>query len=167
MGGVKKWPQVGGPPISVGRLALMLTTLGQQFMFLMEHDIISPTGVCHKCLQVITGNWIVKGNFRYWICVACKVVTSCRFGTVLYKSKMKLKNWVLLAYCFTKRNGTYAQTVNEASLPQEGYEDRSLSTRTINRFFSMLCWQDIRKNKEKIGGVGTIIEGDESLLNVK
>ena len=167
MGGVRKWPQVGGPPISVGRLVLMLTTLGQQLLFLLEHDIISPTGVCHKCLQVITGTWTVKGNTRYWKCLACKVVTSCRFGTVLYKSKMKLKNWVLLAYCFTERNRTYAQTANEASLPQEGYEDRSLSTRTINRwyrFFRMLCRLDFRKNKEKIGGEGTIIEGDESLF---
>ena len=97
MGGVRKWPLVEGPPISVGRLVLMLTTLGEQLLFLMQHDIISPTGVCHKCLQVITGEWIAKGNWRYWKCLDCKVVTSCRFGTVLYKSKLKIKNWVLLA----------------------------------------------------------------------
>ena len=69
--------------------------------------------------------------------------------------------------CFTERNRTYVQTANEASLPQEGFEDRSLSTRTINRwfrFFRMLCRQDFRKNKDKIGGEGTIIEGDESLF---
>ena len=151
MGGVRKWPLVEGPPISVGRLVLMLTTLGEQLLFLMQHDIISPTGVCHKCLQVITGDWIVKGNLRYWKCLACKVVTSCRFGTVLYKSKLKIKNWVLLAYCFTERNRTYAQTANEASLPQEGYEDRTLSPRTINRwfrYFRMLCRQDFRKNED-------------------
>ena len=35
--------------------------------------------------------------------------------------KMKLKNWILLAFCFTERNKSYAQTSHEASLPQERY----------------------------------------------
>ena len=55
MGGEKRWPLVEGPPISVGRLVLMLTTVGEQLMFLMKHDIISNNGLCHKCDQVITG----------------------------------------------------------------------------------------------------------------
>ena len=36
------------PPISIGRLVLMLTTVGQQYLFLQQHDIIPSTGVCHK-----------------------------------------------------------------------------------------------------------------------
>ena len=95
------------------------------------------------------------------------VMTSCRYGSVLYQSKMKIKNWVLLAYCFTERHRTHASTVNEASLPQEGYVDRTLSTRTILRwfrYFRMLCRDDFKKNKSKIGGEGSILEGDESLF---
>ena len=126
MGGEKRWPLVEGPPISVGRLVLMLTTVGEQLMFLMKHDIISDNGLCHKCDQVITGEWVVKGNGRYWRCKDCAVMTSCRYGTVLYQSKMKIKNWVLLAYCFTERHRTHASTVNEVSLPKEGYVDRTL-----------------------------------------
>ena len=148
MGGEKRWPLVEGPPISVGRLVLMLTTVGEQLMFLMKHDIISDNG-------------------RYWRCKDCAVMTSCRYGTVLYQSKMKIKNWVLLAYCFTERHRTHASTVNEASLPQEGYVDRTLSTRTILRwfrYFRMLCRDDFKKNKSKIGGEGSILEGDESLF---
>ena len=167
MGGEKRWPLVEGPPISVGRLVLMLTTVGEQLMFLMKHDIISDNGLCHKCDQVITGEWVVKGNGRYWRCKDCAVMTSCRYGTVLYQSKMKIKNWVLLAYCFTERHRTHASTVNEASLPQEGYVDRTLSTRTILRwfrYFRMLCRDDFKKNKSKIGGEGSILEGDESLF---
>ena len=53
-------------------------------------------------------------------------MTSCRYGTVLYHNKMKIKNWVLLAYCFTERHRTHASTVNEVSLPKEGYVDRTL-----------------------------------------
>ena len=92
-----------GPPISIGRLVLMLTTVGQQYLFLQQHDIIPSTGVCHKCHQVILGSPIVKGNERFWNCKKCKAVTTTRFGTVLYKSKMKLKNWILLAFCFTEQ----------------------------------------------------------------
>ena len=92
MGGEKRWPLVEGPPISVGRLVLMLTTVGEQLMFLMKHDIISDNGLCHKCDQVITGEWVVKGNGRYWRCKDCAVMTSCCYGTVLYQSKMKIKN---------------------------------------------------------------------------
>ena len=104
---------------------------------------------------------------RYWKCKVCNVLTTARFGTVLYKSKLKLKNWIMLAYCFTERNRTYAQTKAEASLPQEGYEDRSLSERTINRwyrFFRSLCRKDFRKNKKQLGGKGLVVEGDESLF---
>ena len=54
MGGEKRWPLVEGPPISVGRLVQMLTTVGEQLMFLMNHDIISDNGLCHKCDQVKT-----------------------------------------------------------------------------------------------------------------
>ena len=83
------------------------------------------------------------------------------------ESKMRIKNWVLLAYCFTERHRTHASTVNEVSLPQEGYVDRTLSTRTILRwfrYFRMLCRDDFKKNKSKIGGEGSILEGDESLF---
>ena len=38
MGSEKRGPLVEGPPISVGRLVLMLTTVGEQLMFLMKHD---------------------------------------------------------------------------------------------------------------------------------
>ena len=71
MGGEKRWPLVEGPPISVGRLVLMLTTVGEQLMFLMKHDIISDNGLCHKCDQVITGEWvsemkILEKEFDYY-----------------------------------------------------------------------------------------------------
>ena len=142
-----------GPPISIVRLVLMLTTVGQQYLFLQQHDIIPSTGVCHKCHQVILGSPIVKGNERFWNCKKCKAVTTTRFGTVLYKSKMKLKNWILLAFCFTERNKSYAQTSNEASLPQEGYEDRTLSGTTMNRwyrFFRKLCRNDFQRQGGRI-----------------
>ena len=53
--------------------------------------------------------------------------------------------WILLAFCFTERNKTYAHTFNEASLPQEGYEDRTLSANTINRWYD--SFSDVGENR--------------------
>ena len=93
-------------PVSIGSLLLMLTTYGQQVAFLMQHDILARTGVCHECHTPISGDYKVKGNKRYWHCRACQLTTSLRYGTVLYRTKMKLNNFVFLAYCFTERNRT-------------------------------------------------------------
>ena len=164
---MRKWAKVSGPPVSLARLTLMLTTLGQQIAFMISQDIFSTTGLCHKCGLTIPGEAKTCGNKVYWDCTKCKARTSNRFGSVLYRCKMRLNNWILLAYCFTERNRTYAQTINEASLPMEGYQDRTLSSRTVLRwfrFFRSLCRKDYWENKVKIGGAGTIIEGDESMF---
>ena len=121
-----------GPPISIVRLVLMLTTVGQQYLFLQQHDIIPSTGVCHKCHQVILGSPIVKGNERFWNCKKCKAVTTTRFGMVLYKSKMKLKNWILLAFCFTERNKT------KRWLPQSGAYN-------LNEMLDLFQWFYLQK----------------------
>jgi len=106
-----------GPPISIGRLVLMLSTVGQQYLFLQQHDIIPSTGVCHKCHQVILGSPIVKGNERFWNCKKCKAVTTTRFGTMLYKSKMKLD---LDPSCFllhrTKQDQAVATSIRSLQL---------------------------------------------------
>ena len=129
MGGEKRWPLVEGPPISVGRLVLMLTTVGEQLMFLMKHDIISDNGLCHKCDQVITGEWVVKGNGRYWRCKDCAVMTSCRYGTVLYQSKMKIKKWVLLALLAGKSGSIKFWT----NLMSVSYHDKRLQLGFTNK----------------------------------
>ena len=47
-----------------------------------------------------------------------------RFGTIFYKSKLKLINFVMMVYCFTKWNRKNAQTSNKESLPQNNYKDK-------------------------------------------
>ena len=78
-----------GPSVSIVRLVLMLTTVGQQYLFLQQHDIIPSTGVCHKCHQVILGSPIVKGNERFWNCKKCKAVTTTRFGAFQIPNETK------------------------------------------------------------------------------
>ena len=109
--------------VSLGRLTLLLATTAQQVEFLQEQDILPIAGTCHKCHNVIYNNYKEKGTKRYWICPTCKLSTSIRYGTVLYNSNMQLNRFVMMVYCFTERNKTYAQTINECCLPSEDYKD--------------------------------------------
>ena len=90
-----------------------------------------------------------------------------KYGTIFYQSNIKHISFILLAYCFTERNRNHSQTSSEASLPQENYMDRTLSSTTIQRrynFFSWICVKDYRKTRTKIGEEGVILEGDESMF---
>ena len=111
------------PPVSISLFAMMLTTIGQQVTFLQDKNILPKTGLCRKCYATILGEYKVKKNERYWRCTKCNITTSLRFGTILYQTKLKLINFIMLVYCFTERNRTNAQTSNKASLPQENYKD--------------------------------------------
>ena len=155
------------PAVSISRLVMMLTTMGQQISFLQTNDILPKRGFCQKCHEEIKGEMKVKGNHRYWKCKSCKVKTSLRYGTILYDAKIKLINFICLVYCFTEKNRTKCQISNEASLPQENYQDRTTSSRTILRwfkFFRWICVKDYRKTNTKLGGYGVILEGDESMF---
>ena len=155
------------PFISISRFVAMLTTIGQQILFLQENNILPKTGFCQKCQETIKGEMKVKGNHRYWRCKECKVKTSMKYGTIFYQSNIKLISFILLAYCFTEQSRKHSQTSNEASLPQENYMDRTLSSTTIQRwynFFSWICVKDYRKTRTKIGWEGVKLEGDKTMF---
>jgi transposase-like protein len=153
--------------VSLGRLALLLVTATQQVEFLQKQDILPTVGTCHQCQGLIHSDYKVKGTKRYWICKDCKLTTSIRYGTVLYNSNMQLNRFVMMIYCFTERNKTYAQTINECCLPSEDYRDCSMSPSSVNKWFTYLrslCCKDWYENLSKLGGEGFVIEMDESLF---
>ena len=155
------------PPVSVGRLALQLITTAAQITFLQDVNILPVIGACHNCGSTITTSYKERKNQRFWHCGACNSETSLRHDTVLYKSKLPLNRFVMLVYCFTQRNKTYSQVINECCLPNEAYADNSMSTTTVNRWFTYfrhLCSKDWLENLQKIGGKGTIVEIDESMF---
>jgi hypothetical protein len=121
------------PAVSISRLVMMLTTMGQQISFLQEHDILPKRVFCQKCHGEISGEMKVRGNDRFWKCKSCKVTTSLRYGTILYDAKLKLINFNCLVYCFTEKNRTNCQISNEASLPQENYQGRTTSISMVER----------------------------------
>ena len=155
------------PPVSCGRLALMLTSLSRVIEFLQGLNILPTMGICHHCSTSIHGNYKTKGTKAFWLCPSCKFTPTIRQDTVLYNSNMQLKRFVMMAYCFTQQNKTVAQTINECNLPDENYSDNSLSPDTVNRWFNYfrkLCLNDWLENVEKLGGENQIVEIDESMF---
>ena len=154
------------PPVSVGRLALQLVTTAAQIAFLQEVNILPVLGVCHGCGATIDSDFKEKKNQRVWQCGACSLTTTIRHDTVLYQSNMPYDRFIMMAYCFTQRNVSYAQVINECCLPNENYQDKSMSKATVNRWFTYfrhLCCMDWLRKLEKIGGKCCIVEIDESM----
>ena len=84
--------------------------------------------------------------------------------------KMKLKNWLLLVFCFTEHNKSYAQTTHEASLPRKGYDDRTLSERTINRWYRFvrtLCKIEFTYQSQKNPNFKVVLEWQKWLKTPK
>ena len=102
------------PPVSVSWLVMMLTNIGHT----IEQD--------HK----------VKNKERYWRCLKCILKTSLRFGTIFYKIKLKVNNFVMMVYCFTEWNRTNAWSSNKSSLQHENYKDKTMSSRTVNGYYN-------------------------------
>ena len=157
------------PPVSVGRLALQLVTTAAQIAFLQDVNIFPMVGACYSCGATIDSKYKEKQNERYWECGACSRTTTIRHDTVLYQSNLPLNRFIMLVYCFTERNKTYSQVINECCRmqPNENYADNSMSTATVNRWFTYfrhLCCIDWLESLEKIGGKGSIIEIDESMF---
>ena len=130
---------------------MMLTTIGQQILFLQDNNILPKFGFFQKCQETIKGEMKVKGNHRYWKCKECKVKTSMKYGTIFSQSTIKIMSFILLAYCFTEQNRNHSQTSNEASLPQENYMDRTLSSTTIQRlqFLQLDLCQRLQEDKNQ------------------
>ena len=152
--------------MSVGRLALQLVTTAAQIAFLQEVNILPVLGVCHGCGATIDSDFKEKKNQRVWQCGACSLTTTIRHDTVLYQSNMPYDRFIMMAYCFTQRNVSYAQVINECCLPNENYQDKSMSKATVNRWFTYfrhLCCMDWLRKLEKIGGKCCIVEIDESM----
>ena len=87
-------------------------------------------------------------------------------NTVLSNSNTLLHDFVLLMYQFCNSHRTYNTVIKETFLPQEGYKEKHLSRKTINKWFSyfrLLCMRAQKSSTTKIGGEGDVVELDESM----
>ena len=146
---------------SVASLTLTMTTI----KLLQKMKILPTTGTCSSCYSS-SGSYKTEGLYHYFRCTTCKKKQSLLHNTVLSNSNTLLHDFVLLMYQFCNSHRTYNTVIKETFLPQEGYKEKHLSRKTINKWFSyfrLLCMRAQKSSTTKIGGEGDVVELDESM----
>ena len=150
---------------SVASLTLTMTTINATIKLLQQMKILPTTGTCSSCYSS-SGSYKTEGLYHYFRCTTCKKKQSLLHNTVLSNSNTLLHDFVLLMYQFWNSHRTYNTVIKETFLPQEGYKEKHLSRKTINKWFSyfrLLCMRAQKSSTTKIGGEGDVVELDESM----
>ena len=150
---------------SVASLTLTMTTIDATIKLLQQMKILPTTGTCSSCYSS-SGSYKTEGLYHYFRCTTCKKKQSLLHNTVLSNSNTLLHDFVLLMYQFCSSHRTYNTVIKETFLPQEGYKEKHLSRKTINKWFSyfrLLCMRAQKSSTTKIGGEGDVVESDESM----
>ena len=150
---------------SVASLTLTMTTIDATIKLLQQMKILPTTGTCSSCYSS-SGSYKTEGLYHYFRCTTCKKKQSLLHNTVLSNSNTLLHDFVLLMYQFWNSHRTYNTVIKETFLPQEGYKEKHLSRKTINKWFSyfrLLCMRAQKSSTTKIGGEGDVVESDESM----
>ena len=150
---------------SVASLTLTMTTIDATIKLLQQMKILPTTGTCSSCYSS-SGSYKTEGLYHYFRCTTCKKKQSLLHNNVLSNSNTLLHDFVLLMYQFWNSHRTYNTVIKETFLPQEGYKEKHLSRKTINKWFSyfrLLCMRAQKSSTTKIGGEGDVVESDESM----
>ena len=124
-----------------------------------------PSSFYNSCYSS-SGSYKTEGLYHYFRCTTCKKKQSLLHNTVLSNSNTLLHDFVLLMYQFWNSHRTYNTVIKETFLPQEGYKEKHLSRKTINKWFSyfrLLCMRAQKSSTTKVGGEGDVVELDESM----
>ena len=156
------WPLLR---VSLALLALQCVDQNSTVKLLINMKILAEVGCCSSCNCQLEKHY-TNGNYKYFHCRPCNTQSSILKNTALSNSNTKLRVFVFLMYMFTTNHRTYETVQTECCIPIPGYKDTTVSSQTINKWFSFfrhLCVQDAKKNVAKIGGPGHIVEMDEFL----
>ena len=93
--------------------------IGQQVAFVQDYIILPKSGLCHLCCHTIEGGHTVNNKGIYWRCLKFNLTTPLKISTMFYKTKLKLLEFVMMLYCFTKLNIRNTQKRNKSSLPNK------------------------------------------------
>ena len=152
-------------PVNLTGLAMRMMNVVSTISLLQDMGILPLGMACNTCSSAL-GPYATNHNYHYFECSSCKTKTSILSHTVLSNSNTKLREFVILMYLFCTNHRTYNTVRKEAHVEIEGYKDVHLSSSTINKwfgYFRRLCVEDNKRFPMKIGGVGDIVEIDESM----
>ena len=94
--------------INFGKLNNKIPDLESQVNFLQETKVLPNSQTCQKCTSE-NDEIIYEKNYAYVRCKTCWSKTSIRKGTLLSKSSMSLRRFILLCYSFVQWTWTYKQ----------------------------------------------------------
>ena len=94
--------------INFGKLNNKIPDLESQVNFLQETKVLPNSQTCQKCTSE-NDEIIYEKNYAYVRCKTCWSKTSIRKGTLLSKSSMSLRRFILLCYSFVQWTWTYTQ----------------------------------------------------------
>ena len=96
------------PRINLGKLLELIPSIEDQVNFLQELDILPKHKICEKCTRVQDRLEFSK-NYVFFRCHECKTKQSVRGGTILSKSHLSLRRFILVCYTFVQFTRTYSQ----------------------------------------------------------
>lgn len=126
--------------------------------WLQECGLLADKYVCSKCVcEMVLGVKSESSDGYVWRCFKCKTSRSVRCGSWFAKSKLSLKNIVLFTYMWVHKF-SHVQVMRETGM----------SSRTVVDWYNfcreVCCTLIDSLEVEQIGGVGKVVEIDESLF---
>ena len=94
--------------INLGKLVQMILDIESQVNFLQESKILPKSNNCEKCSEP-RNSLEYKKNYVYFKCEKCQGKQSVRHGTILSKSRMSMRRFILLTYTFVQWSWKYSQ----------------------------------------------------------
>ena len=100
----------------------------------------------------------VSDKFCWW-CGQCKTCKSIREGSFIQKSRMTLKQWLLLLHLWAK-NDSVTSVAEDVEVSHPNATDAF-------QWLGEVCSTKVLQNPIQLGGPGKIIQIDESLFRHK
>lgn len=125
--------------------------------FLMERGVLKSYGHCERCLKDMHLQKHGRAlDHRILRCCGCKATTSCRANTFFEKMKCTAKEFILFLY-FWVNGSSIDQLVAYTGITKKTAIDYANFLREIS------SWK-FSRDDQKLGGVGHIVQIDESLI---
>ena len=128
--------------------------------YLQTKGLLSSQKMCHACgtaMQLSPRSDVSDGvRFR---CPACHKCTSIRDSSLFSKSRMPLKEWLVLIYWWS-RNYPVTDAASEAEVSEA-------SACAVYKWLREVCTTRLLQSPIRLGGPGTVVQIDESLFRHK
>ena len=128
--------------------------------FLQQHHLIASTMLCGSCNSTmrigeksdISDGYIIR-------CPSCKTTKSLRHGSFFSKSRLSLKQWLVLIYWWVRE-----YSVTQAAQEAEVGHDSAIN---VYQWLREVCSTKLIQTQVLLGGPGKVVQIDESLFKHK